>query len=41
MLFKRGDRIGITVAGGNGKGKGLDQLNTPSCIALDLKGDGF
>lgn len=36
--FQPGSTVGIVVAGGNGAGNGLHQLNQPHYIALDIKG---
>ncbi|CAF4768882.1 unnamed protein product [Rotaria sp. Silwood1] len=33
--YRSGDKKGIVVAGGNGKGSGLNQLNTPTYIFVD------
>jgi hypothetical protein len=33
--FKRGDKYGIIVGGGNGKGNRLNQFNYPTYIFID------
>lgn len=36
--YQRGENIGIVVAGGNGEGHGLNQLNSPNRVCIDKEG---